>query len=161
MIVDSVEITAIWRNLFNPFWLYFSCYSQVHLRRLHHFIEDDVTGLLVEAVLHLTSHGGPVAIRAWESVDICLITTQHTRRMNHCPLRSREHYVAIVTLLQFSDVVKETGNETLANLFVHRSLVADIHIEAELIKDEKRNNENTWECQKLSDEDVRENGLKL
>lgn len=58
--------------------------------------------------------------------------------MNHCPLRSREHYVAIVTLLQFSDVVEETGNETLANLVVRRSLVADVHIEAEWIKGEKK-----------------------
>lgn len=138
MIVNSVEITAIWRNLFNPFWLYFSCCSQVHLRRLHHFIEENVAGLLVEAVLHLTSHGGPVAVRARESVDVRLVTTQHTRRMNHCPLRSREHYVAIVTLLQFSDVVEETGNETLANLVVRRSLVADVHIEAEWIIEEKK-----------------------
>lgn len=45
-----------------------------------------------------------------------MVAAKHTRRMNHCSLSIRQHHIVIVTLLQFSDVVEETGNEALAYL---------------------------------------------
>lgn len=86
-----------------------------NLRRLHYFAEHNISGL---AFFHFASRRrhNSVAVRAREAVDIGLISTQRARRMNHCPLSTREHHVVIVTLLQFSDVVEETGNEALADL---------------------------------------------
>lgn len=112
--VDPVEETAIRRGFFNPLWLD-SCHgSKENLRGLHDIIEDDISGL---AVLHFaTRRHNSVAVRAREAVEVSLVATQSTRRMYHRSLSTREHHVVIVTLLQFSDIVEETGNETLANL---------------------------------------------
>lgn len=113
--VHSTQIAAVWRHFLYPLRLNACDRPEEILRGLHNLAEDDVSGL---AVLHLASRRrhNSVAVRAREAVEIRLVATQRTRRMDHRPLPTREHHVLIVTLLQFSDVVEETGNEALADL---------------------------------------------
>jgi hypothetical protein len=115
IVVDSTEIAAIWRYFLDPLRLDPRHRPQEGLRSLHDLTEHNIRGL---AVLHFASarRHNSVAVRAREAVEIGLVSTQSARRMNRCPLPTREHHVVIVTLLQFSHVVEETGNEALADL---------------------------------------------